>query len=442
MSNKRTLIVGLGKTGLSCARFLAGRGEQVAVTDSRMQPPGLEVLRDELPDVPVFVGGFNAEAFTAADRLLVSPGVSLQEPVIAEAIARGAEVVGDIELFCRYAEAPIVAITGSNGKSTVTTLVGEMAEADGKRVLVGGNLGIPALELLNQPTPELYVLELSSFQLETVQSLNAVSAVVLNLSPDHMDRYASMAEYAAAKQVIYRGDGLMVLNADDTLVMAMREQGRREVLFRLGEPAEGEYGLRSHDGEDWLAYGGQRLLAQSQMNLVGRHNLANALAALALGQGAGLSMEGMLAALRGFRGLPHRCQLVAEHQGVRWVNDSKGTNVGATEAAIAGINGKVVLIAGGEGKDQDFTPLRQPLAEKCRALVLIGRDAPIIARAVDGVVSVAQASDMRDAVAKAATYAQVGDTVLLSPACASFDMFANYEARGQAFCQAVEERLA
>lgn len=436
---KRTLIVGLGKTGVSCARFLAGRGEQVAVADSRIAPPGLDVLRDELPDVPVFVGGFSEEAFNAADRLLVSPGVSLQEPVIASAVSRGVEVVGDIELFCRYAQAPIVAITGSNGKSTVTTLVGEMARADGKRVLLGGNLGTPALELLNEPVPELYVLELSSFQLETVRSLNAVAAVVLNISPDHMDRYESLAHYAAAKQVIYHGNGLIVLNADDPVVMAMHQPGRRSVLFRMSEPKEGEFGLRTRNGEEWLAYGSEYLLAKSQMNLVGRHNLANALAALALGQGAGLSMAGMLSALRSFRGLPHRCQLVAEHAGVRWVNDSKGTNVGATEAAVEGVSGQVILIAGGEGKDQDFAPLRRPMAAKGRAIVLIGRDAGIIERALEGVVQAVRASSMQDAVKIAASLAQPGDTVLLSPACASFDMFANYEARGLAFCHAVEE---
>lgn len=439
---KRTLIVGLGKTGLSCARYLATHGESVAVTDTRMQPPGLDILREELPDVPVFVGGFSAQAFAAADRLLVSPGVSLQEPAIVAAMTRGVEVFGDIELFCRHVDAPLVAITGSNGKSTVTTLLGEMAEADGKRVKVGGNLGTPALDLLDGMTPDLYVLELSSFQLETVTHMNAVSAVVLNISPDHMDRYDSLAAYAKVKQAVYQGDGLMVLNADDPMVMDMAVPERRAVYFRLGTPGAGEFGLRKHQSEDWLAYGDELLLAQSAMNLVGRHNLANALAALALGMGAGLSMSGMLSALRSFRGLPHRCQLVGEWQGVRWVNDSKGTNVGATEAAIDGIYGQVVLIAGGEGKDQDFAPLRQSLVNKGRALVLIGRDARLIEQAVADAVPVVFASSMKEAVVKARELAMPGDTVLLSPACASFDMFANYEARGLAFCQAVDEVMA
>lgn len=438
----RTLIVGLGKTGLSCARFLAARGIAFAVTDSRAEPPGLATLRAELPDVPLYLGGFAEAAFACAEQLVVSPGVSLREPPIAAALGRGAEAVGDIELFARHAKAPVVAITGANGKSTVTTLVGLMAQAAGRDVRVGGNLGTPVLELIQAREPELYVLELSSFQLETTHSLNAAAAVVLNVTPDHMDRYASLEEYAAAKQRVYRGDGVMVLNADDSVVRTMIEPSRRQVLFTLGEPGPHDFGLRQAAEGVWLARGSERLMPVSELRVAGLHNAANALAALALGDAVGLPMGAMLHALREFPGLPHRTQWVAERDGVRWYNDSKGTNVGATLAALQGMSGKVVLIAGGDGKGADFTPLRQAAAEKARGVVLIGRDTPIIEAALDGVVPVVRAVDMDDAVAKARVLAKPGDSVLLSPACASFDMFNGYDHRGRVFVDAVQRLLA
>lgn len=438
-----TLIVGLGKTGLSCARFLAARGVPVTVTDSRDNPPGLAALRQELPDVAVFAGGFDAGAFAGARRLVVSPGVSLREPLIAQAVARGTEVVGDIEIFARHAKAPVVAVTGSNGKSTVTTLVGEMAKHAGRDVRVGGNLGTPALELLGATEPDLYVLELSSFQLETTFSLDAVAATVLNLSVDHMDRYQNMDEYAAAKQRIFRGDGVMVLNADDPWVMAMARPGRHTVRFSLdGETIYRDFGLIRRMSGLWLAHHDAPLMSADGVRIKGMHNIANALAALALGDAVGLPMEAMLQTLREFPGLPHRSQWVAERDGVAWYNDSKGTNVGATLAALQGMPGKVVLIAGGLGKGADFTPLRQAAAGKARAVVLIGRDAPLIEQALGGVTPVTHARDMPDAVAQAHRMAQPGDVVLLSPACASFDMFSGYEERGQVFADAVRKVTA
>ncbi|MFZ5594681.1 MAG: UDP-N-acetylmuramoyl-L-alanine--D-glutamate ligase [Pseudomonadota bacterium] len=434
----QTLIVGLGKTGLSCARFLAARGVPLAVTDSRDNPPGLAALQQELPDVAVFLGGFDASAFASAQRLVISPGVSLREPLIAQAVARGIEVVGDIELFACHARAPVVAITGSNGKSTVTTLVGEMARQAGRDVRVGGNLGTPVLDLLDATEPDLYVLELSSFQLETTFSLNAVAATVLNLSVDHMDRYQSMDEYAAAKQRIFRGDGVMVLNADDPLVAAMAQAGRHTVRFSLDDGvAYKDFGVMQRMSGLWLTRHDEPLMAADEVRIKGMHNIANALAALALGDAAGLPMPAMLQTLRGFPGLPHRSQWVAEKDGVAWYNDSKGTNVGATLAALQGMPGKVVLIAGGLGKGADFTPLRQAAASKARAVVLIGRDAPLIEQALAGVAPVMHAKDMQDAVAQAHHLAQPGDVVLLSPACASFDMFSGYEERGQIFADAV-----
>ncbi len=442
LAGRRVLVVGLGRSGLSAARFLAARGIEVAVTDSRAHPPELVALQEELPDVAVFVGEFNAKAFERADLVVVSPGVSRSEPQLAAALAKRVPVVGDVELFAWHADAPVIAISGSNGKSTVTTLVGEMGRAAGREVRVGGNLGTPALELLGESAPDLYVLELSSFQLESTESLNARAATVLNVSADHMDRYADVDAYATAKARIFAGDGVLVLNADDPRVLAMGRPGRPVRCFGLEVPGEGDYGLREQGGEQWLCCGTTALICAAELGLQGRHNLANALAALALADAAGLPRAAQLTALRGFHGLPHRMQWVAEQDGVAWYDDSKGTNVGATLAAVAGAPApRVVLIAGGEGKGQDFTPLRAALRARGRALVLIGRDAPLIGRAVGDAVPQVTAASMEEAVRRAREQAQPGDAVLLSPACASFDMFSGYQARGDAFVGAVRRLL-
>lgn len=443
----RTLIIGLGKTGLSCARYLAARGIEVAVADDRREPPGLAALREELPDVAVFLGEYPQPAIQRAQVLVVSPGVSLQHPALTAAAARGQEIIGDIELFARAVQGaatpvPVVAITGANGKSTVTALLGQMAQAAGRDVRVGGNLGTPALELLQGDAPELYVLELSSFQLESTRSLNAAAATVLNITPDHMDRYRNLDDYRAAKQRVFRGDGVMVLNADDASVNAMALPGRRVVRFTLGVPAAGEYGVRQQGGADWLACGAETLMQVSSLRISGRHNVANALAALALGAAVNLPLAAMLTTLRAYTGLPHRTQWVAQRDGVTWYNDSKGTNVGATLAALSGMPGQVVLIAGGEGKGADFSPLRAIAATKARAIVLIGRDAALIEAALADAAPVYHAVSMEAAVAQARAVAQAGDAVLLSPACASFDMFDNYEHRGQVFTAAVLKALA
>ena len=434
----RTLIVGLGSTGLSCARFLARQGVELAITDSRAQPPSLEQLRAELPDIPLFVGGFNEAALARAERIVLSPGVSLEEPFLARARARGVEVIGDIELFARAAPAPVVAITGTNGKSTVTTLVGEMAIAAGREVRVGGNLGTPALDLLDDTRPDFYVLELSSFQLETTSSLHGHIAALLNLSPDHLDRYPDASAYGAAKQRIFQKAALQLVNRDDAAVMALADPALPLRGFTLGTPLPGDFGLRRQEDREWLARGDELLLPTDQLRLAGRHNLANALAALAIGTGMGLALPAMLDTLRQFPGLPHRTQWLRERNGVTWYNDSKGTNVGATEAAIAGMAGPVVLIAGGEGKGQDFMPLARVMASAGRGAVLIGRDAVLIEQALQGVVPVVHARDLDEAVACADEMAVPGDCVLLSPACASLDMFENYAHRGRVFAAAVE----
>ena len=432
-----TLIVGLGTTGLSVARHLAARGERFCVADTREFPPGLAALRERVPEVRLFSGPFDADTLARFERLIVSPGVSIREPAIRAAQAAGARVLGDIELFAGQADAPVLAITGSNGKSTVTTLVGEMARAAGLQVAVGGNLGTPALDLLaSRSAPDLYVLELSSFQLETTSGLRCAAAAVLNLSADHLDRYEGLDDYALAKARIFRHARVAVINREDPRVRAM-SGGRSRVSFGLDVPAEGQYGLKDQDGGSWLYRGDEPLLAEAELRMAGRHNTANALAALALGEAAGLPRDDMLAVLRRFAGLPHRCRWVAHRQGVDWYNDSKGTNLGSTLAALAGVPGKVVLIAGGQGKGQDFTPLRAVAADKARAVVLLGQDAPVIEQALEGVVPVVRVHDMDQAVAEAARLACRQDSVLLSPACASLDMFRNYEHRGEVFESAV-----
>ena len=437
---KHALVVGLGLTGMSCVRYLIAHGYDVSAIDSRAAPPGLNELQREFPDVPVHAGGFTADWFGRADMLVVSPGISVREPAIAAALANGHEVLGDIELFARAARAPILAITGSNGKSTVTALVGAMCRAGGLDTRVGGNIGVAALSLLESTEPDVYILELSSFQLETTSSLNARAATILNLAADHMDRYRNLAEYADAKARIFRGDGVIVINADDERVRAMVPSNRRYIRFSLSAPArDTDLGLRERAGKIWLVRGDSDIMPAAELRLPGRHNIANVLAAMALADAHGIARDAQIDAARAFTGLPHRTELVAEHDGVRWINDSKGTNVGATVAALDGMDAPIVLIAGGDGKGADFSELRAPCARRARAVILIGRDGPRIETALAGVVPTTYATDMRDAVRHAVRAAQSGDIVLLSPACASFDMFRNYEHRGDEFRAAVKE---
>ncbi len=435
MQTRRNVVVGLGKTGLSVARWLHAQGEPFAVTDSRAAPPGLDGLRALGSSIVTRLGGFDADLLAHADRIVLSPGVSRHEPLVQAALARGLEVVGDVELFAAACRAPTVAITGTNGKSTATTLVAEMAIASGRRVLAGGNLGEPALDLLAQPVPELYVLELSSYQLESTSTLQLVAAAVLNLTPDHMDRYPGVAAYAAAKARIFSCAAVAVVNLDDPIVSDMPRPGQRRVGFSI-EQADAEFGLVSGAAGTALAHRGVALLPLAELRLAGRHNAANALAALALGTEIGLPLEPMLATLRTFGGLAHRTQVVAERRGVRFVDDSKGTNVGATLAAVAGLSEPLVVIAGGDGKGQDFTPLADAFRDKVRHVVLIGRDRQQLAAALADACPTEFADDMDAAVAAAARVARPGDLVLLSPACASLDMYRDYTARGAAFAAA------
>jgi UDP-N-acetylmuramoylalanine--D-glutamate ligase len=442
-----SVVVGLGKTGASCLRYFAKRGIAVMATDSRRAPPGLAELGALADSLDLRLGGFDMSLLDGASQVLISPGVSLEEPIARAARARRIEVFGDIELFARHVQAPVIGITGTNGKSTVTTLVACMAAAAGRRVLAGGNLGVAALDLLEQPVPDLYVLELSSFQLETTSSLRLKAAVVLNVTADHLDRYPSVAAYARAKSRIFAHAATVVLNADDPLVSAMRAAATgasgqvRTVTFSIagaqtdGGPAD--FSLLRDGAKTFLARHGAALLDTARMKISGLHNAANALAALALGEAAGLPMPTMLEALETFPGLPHRSEWIADAAGVRYVDDSKGTNVGATMAAVAGMPGPLVMIAGGQGKGQDFAPLAQAFRGKVRHAVLIGKDAAVLAAALEGVCTVETVASMPDAVAAAARMARAGDTVLLSPACASLDMFRDYGHRGDVFAAAV-----
>ncbi len=438
-----TLVVGLGASGLSVARHLAARGQAFEIADSRIAPPGMDAARAAWPGVPVHAGPFDEELFSRFERLVVSPGVAVAEAAIVAARDKGAEVLGDIELFARECGAPVIAITGSNGKSTVTSLVGVLAAASGAATRVGGNIGVPALDLLGDEQAELYVLELSSFQLETTRSLQAAGAVVLNISADHLDRYDSLEAYAAAKGVIYRGCRCCVVNRDDPLAQALAGSGCRTLSFGLDAPSgANEFGLVEDAGRAWLARGSHRLIAVDELRLTGSHNVANVLASLALLAAVGINTgQPVLDALRAYAGLPHRMETVAEVAGIRWINDSKGTNVGATRAAIAGLDTPVVLIAGGLGKGADFTELAAAADGRVREAILLGADREALARALADTVPVRLVDSLGQAVARAAEAALAGDSVLFSPACASFDMFRNFEHRGDCFRQLVREWL-
>jgi UDP-N-acetylmuramoylalanine--D-glutamate ligase len=443
MPQDLNVIIGLGTTGISVARYLAKKSIPFAVTDSRTNPPCLADFQALFPNVPISLGKIDPTLLEKAKQLIVSPGVSVNEPVIADQVAKGTPAIGDIELFAQAAEDPIIGITGTNAKSTVTTLVGAMAEEAGKKVQVGGNLGVPALDLLTTPPPELFVLELSSFQLETTYTLKPKVATVLNVTPDHMDRYGSLEQYMLAKQRIYNNCQVAVCNRDDPLSECRDPNVPRILHFTLQEPEENEFGLLKKGNGLYLAFQDKILMPVSDLPILGRHYQANALAALAIGYGYGLPFEPMLQTLIEFKGLPHRCQLVREMDGVLWYNDSKGTNVGATLAAIEGlgsvIKGKLILIAGGVGKNADFSPLVPAIEKYVKTVVLIGEAAPVLADVIGDRVEIILSKNMENAVSLAKSVATPGDSVLLSPACASFDMFNNFEHRGDVFAEIVKE---
>jgi UDP-N-acetylmuramoylalanine--D-glutamate ligase len=435
-TTNKDLVVGLGATGLSIARYLRRTDIDAMFFDSRETPPGMKELDDVWPDAEVLLGDVKLPSGVA--RIITSPGIADSHPLLKKARSRHVEVVSDIELFAREAKAPFIAVTGSNGKSTVTTLLYYMCLADGRDALAGGNLGEPALDLLDYPTPQIYVLELSSFQLHRTQKLPAAVAVLLNVSPDHLDWHADEAEYRESKYRVYREAEAAVINRADAIAKKHSRHCDRVVSFGLDAPAENQFGLRSEDGKTYLARGELLLISVRDLAMYGAHNQLNALAALAAGELVGLGMPAMLQVLAEFPGLPHRMQFVARIGGVDYINDSKATNVAAAVASINSVEGMLVLIAGGDGKGGEFRELAEALEGKLRGVVLIGKDAEKIAAALDTVMPVHFAEDMSAAVQAAASCAESADTVLLAPACASLDQFKNYMARGEAFCEAVQ----
>ena len=445
------LVIGLGETGLSLARWLSEQGASVRIADSRKEPPGVATLRRELPQVELHCGAFKDELLQGIDRIAISPGVPLAEPFVQRAIARGLPVEGDIELLAQQLATndyrrttKVIAITGANGKTTVTSMVGAMCAAAGLDTQVAGNISPAVLDALRErgQQPQVWVLELSSFQLETTHTLDADAAVVLNVTEDHLDRYAgSMDAYAAAKARVFRGGGVQIVNRDDARSVAMRIEGRKQFSFGLDAPgAENEWGIKREGASVWLMQGANRILRADELQVSGLHNVANALAALALCRALELPLAPLCAALRDFKGLPHRVEKVAEVAGITYYDDSKGTNVGATEAALKGLGKLAVVILGGDGKGQDFSPLKEAVARHARAAVLIGRDAPLIEKALQGCGKpVLNAHDMDEAVKMGTANALPGDAVLMSPACASFDMYKSYLHRAEVFVAAVKK---
>jgi UDP-N-acetylmuramoylalanine--D-glutamate ligase len=443
LSDKR-VIIGLGATGLSCARYFNRLQLPFTLMDSRLKPPQLAEFRKEFPNVAIHLGPFNPLLFQAASELIVSPGVDLNNAELSLAIAKNKlKPIGDIELFAQNARAPIIAITGSNAKGTVTSLVGEMITQAKQRVEVGGNIGIPVLDLLNLPVPDFYVLEISSFQLEATYTLRPKVATVLNISPDHLDRHKTLKAYIQAKQRIYHDCEIALWNRQDPNTYPCAKT-KKIISFGLDtlQPDSKEFGLQRLSNQTYLAQGGKILLAVDKLAVKGQHNWANALAALAIGQAIQLPLAPMLTALCQFKGLAHRCQWITEQAGITWYNDSKATNVGATLAALNGlgpaISGKIILIAGGLAKGADFSLLHDAAARYVKKLILIGRDAPLLKNALEKSTTVQMVSDLAQAVAVAQQTARAGDTVLLSPACASMDMFKNYEERGDIFIDLVQ----
>ncbi|HRP66202.1 MAG TPA: UDP-N-acetylmuramoyl-L-alanine--D-glutamate ligase [Thauera sp.] len=454
LTGKLVLVIGLGESGLAMARWCALRGARLRVADSRPSPPGLDALRADAPLAEIVTGDYGAGVLDGVDLVALSPGIDPRVGVAAEAHRRALPITGEMSLLAQAldelgvrAQSRILAITGTNGKTTTTALTAALARAAGIDAVAAGNISPAALDVLMQrlelgaALPACWVLELSSFQIETMRALDPEAATVLNVTDDHLDRYADLGEYAATKAAIFQGQGVQVLNRDDARVAAMALPGRRVIRFGTSAPASADdYGIAEREGQAWLVRGEQRLIALTDLPLAGRHNAANALAAFALCEGGlGIAPQRLIAGLIAFRGLPHRVELVAERaDGVRYYDDSKGTNVGATAAALDGMDCPVVLIAGGDGKGQDFSPLAAVLTRKARAVLLIGRDARRIEHAVASCgVPLEHAADLDAAVLRANALAQAGDAVLLSPACASLDMFRNYAHRAEVFVAAV-----
>ncbi|PJD92767.1 MAG: UDP-N-acetylmuramoyl-L-alanine--D-glutamate ligase [Legionella sp.] len=437
------LVVGLGKTGHSIARYLQRHHLDFSVFDTREQTEAVAPFHLEFPDIDLYLGEFPEEKLAQISEIIVSPGVPLETPCLVAAKALGLPIYGDIECLARNLDARVIAITGTNGKSTVTTLVGLMAHTFGLKTAVAGNIGMPVLDLLADDIDyDLWVLELSSFQLDLIESLQPIAATMLNITPDHLDRHHTLEAYIAAKQRVYHQAQCMVYNREDAVTQPWDPAKAKSISsFGLNEAIEGQWGLILDQEETFLAYGKTKLLSVDELRIQGRHNWANALAACAVAHAAGISFAAMQDVLKTFAGLPHRTQWVRTFNDVNWINDSKGTNIGATQSAIAGIggaiSGKIVLIAGGQGKGADFRELRAVVSTHVRILIVLGEDAPKLEAALLDLVEVKRVVTLEDAVDEAYHAARAGDVVLLSPACASLDMFRDFNHRGEMFADLV-----
>jgi len=440
VTNRKTAILGMGATGISVAAFLASKDMPFDFADSRHEPPNINLIKRDYPQAEIALGSFDSEFLCRYDRLIVSPGISLADPALLSAKEKGVELLGDLELFVEQAQAPVVAITGSNGKSTVTALLGQMAVDSGLSVGIGGNLGTPMLDLLDQ-CHQLYVIELSSFQLELLNDCRGAISGLLNISPDHLDRYQNLQEYHGAKHRIFRGASKVVINREDLLTRPLISTQIPMISFGLNQSDLGSFGILEGLQDGYLSYGIERLMPIDQVAIKGTHNISNALAALALGYSVDLPMQSMLDTLKTFKGLPHRCQTIAQINAVNYINDSKATNIGAALAAIKGFGAKnrknIVLIAGGQAKGQDFSALKPELSAFVKLSILIGEDSKQLALAISGSCDVKCTDSLEAAVSEAHQSTVSGDTVLLSPACASFDMFDGFEHRGNCFQEAV-----
>lgn len=439
--NNAYLVIGLGSTGLSCVRYLVSKNIPVIVADSRENPPKLAELKKDFPNIEIHLGKFSQNIFDQANMIIVSPGVSLSEPCIQHCMQKNIPVIGDVELFACEARAPIIAITGSNGKSTLTTLMGDLINQAGKKAIVCGNIGLPALDALSQPIPDYYVVELSSFQLDATHSLKAKVAVVINVSPDHMDRYPTLQDYLTSKQHIYHHCENAIVNADELEIWKNLTFQKQPIEFTLQIPNQNQWGVRA----GFLSYGAKNLIAISELPLQQRHNNQNFLAALAIGTCLKLPMESMLKTLQRFTGLEHRCQLVKKINGVSWYNDSKATNVGAAIAAIESmaqsLQGKLILLAGGDSKGVSLLPLQAPVKKYVSHVILFGKDADLLEKTLQDCTHIARVKTLREGVLHAKKIAQSGDVVLLAPACSSLDQYENYVARGRDFINAVNDVL-
>jgi len=433
------LIVGLGQTGLSCLRYFAARNENTIAFDTRKNPPQLKQIQSEFPDLKIYTQTIDENVLENVDEIIVSPGVSLELPILIKGKNLGKRIIGDMGIFAELAPAPIIAITGSNGKSTTTSLVYEILKSANKKVLMGGNIGIPVLELLLMPAPDYYVLELSSFQLETTRNLSAKIAVILNISEDHMDRYESVEHYATSKLAVYENADVGLVNLDDIWCKENVVVNNNAIGFTMSLPGEKQFGICSANNEKWICFGTELICKASDILMPGEHQQLNALVAVSIAKLLEIDSETICEVLKSFKGLEHRTQLVAEINDVQYINDSKGTNVGATIAALNGIKSPIILIAGGEGKGADFSPLASAIKDNVKQLILIGADASKMEKQFAGLVPIIRAINLTAAVKQAQSCAGKGDCVLLSPACASFDMFDNYQHRGQVFMTAVQE---